>query len=158
MKAEAGPFSKTHPFLTYCSASGEKHSIACNTFLLGWGDFIVHLRADLERFRFALLSGKQLQQDFWLGCTAVTSLEQCHWASAEELHQDVYPTVLYLPWNQKTGLGISMEQASCSVCGQMDNKADSVWNSLTGVLSWANPSKLKSLNGVRKTSREAYIM
>ena len=40
--------------------------------------------------------------DSQVGCTAVvylTSLEQCHSASAEELNQDVYPTIPYLSWN-----------------------------------------------------------
>lgn len=36
----------------------------------------------------------------------------------------------------------------------MDNKAGSVWSSLTSALSWVNPSKLRSLKGVRKNGRE----
>lgn len=81
-----------------------------------------------------------------------------HWnsatASAEESIQDVYPTLLYLSQNQEAGLGILKEQASYSVCGQMDNKAGSVCSSLTSALSWVNPSNLRSLKGVRKNGRE----
>lgn len=36
----------------------------------------------------------------------------------------------------------------------MDNKEGSVWSSLTYALAWVNPSKLRSLKGVRKNSRE----
>lgn len=63
-------------------------------------------RADLERLRFALASAEQLQWSSQLGCTTavlLASLEQCQSTSAEELNQDVYPTIPTFLGSRKQG-------------------------------------------------------